>query len=96
VILNILDDSSNEIFDTHSGAVVTASTSSQHHEFMQGIYRETSFVGNAIQVPIPKDCVIPPGYSIKIEVENGVSGDSYNYHVMCDRKEVAEGSVIVP
>lgn len=79
VIISVLDDSGNTIIDLHSGAVVAASASTQHHELMQGIFRETSFIGDALQVPVPQDFAIPPLYSFKITIENGVAGDSYDY-----------------
>lgn len=95
VIFRIIDDSSNNIFDSHAGAVVTASTSDQHHEFMQGIFRETSFVGGALQVPIPISCAIPPGYAVQLIVENGVAGDSYDYSLIAETTPIAKGSVVI-
>lgn len=80
VIFRILDANSTQIFDSHAGAVVAASQTDQHHEFMQGIYRETTFTGNAIQVPIPKDCIIDEGWTLRILIENGVAGDSFDVH----------------
>ena len=84
VILQVLDDDSNVVVDMHSGAVVTASSTNQHHEFMQGIYRETSFIGDAIQVPIPMQCVIPSTWSLNITIENGQAGDSYTCEFLVD------------
>jgi hypothetical protein len=80
--VQILDDSSNVIVDFHSGAVVAAGQSSQHHEFMQGIYRETSFVGDAIQVPIGAGLELSQGWTVRINVENGVAGDSYSAYIV--------------
>jgi len=77
VILTILDSASNTVMDVHAGAVVTASKSNQHLEFMQGIFRETTFIGNALQVPIPLEFWVPAGWTIRIAVEDGVAGDSY-------------------
>jgi hypothetical protein len=75
--VSIIDADSNEIFDTHSGAAVTASTSNQHHTLMPGIYRETSFTNGSIQVPIPAYMVLMPGFTFQVSVTNGVAGDSY-------------------
>lgn len=95
VIVGVYDDSGNAIIDVHSGAVVAASASDQHHELLQGVFRETSFVGGALQVPIPKDLIIPPGYSFKITVENGVAGDSYDYSLAFSVNHVVPGQAIV-
>lgn len=77
VLLQIVDDADAVVFDTHSGAVVAASQTDQHHEFLQGIYRETSFVGSALQVPIGKDTILPPGWKLRITIDNGQAGDTY-------------------
>jgi hypothetical protein len=95
VVIGVYDDSGNLIIDIHSGAVVAASASAQHHELMQGVYRETSFVGGALQVPIPDDLIIPPQYSLKITVENGVAGDSYDYSLAFSVDFVVPGQTVV-
>lgn len=77
VVLQVLDDTDAVIYDTHAGAVVAASAADQHHEFMQGIFRETSFIGNALQVPIGADMVMIEGWTLRITIENAVAGDSY-------------------
>lgn len=82
VLLKILDSTGAVVFDTHAGAVVAASATAQHHEFLQGIYRETSFVGSALQVPIGHDFIIPAGWTLRISIENGVAGDSYTAQFM--------------
>lgn len=82
VLMQILDTSSNVVVDVHAGAVVAASQSNQHHEFMQGVYRETSFVGSALQVPMPRNMVIPDGYTLRFKIENGQAGDSYNTNLV--------------
>lgn len=84
VIFRILDDSSNTVTDIHSGATVPASQSLQHHEFMQGIFRETAFVGTALQVPIPIDCCLLPSWTLRIFIENGVAGDSFTCNFVVD------------
>jgi hypothetical protein len=84
VRIAVVDDDGTEIFDVHSGAVVPASQTSQHHEIMQGIYRETAFIGGAIQVPIGSDIWAPTSYKLRIGVTNGVAGDSYTAYVMVE------------
>ena len=85
VVVQVLgEDGSSVIADFHTGAVVAASATTQHHEFMQGIFRETSFIGGAIQVPIPVNCIIPNGYTFRVTVENGVAGDSYTTNFLVE------------
>lgn len=69
--MEVLDSGSNLRIDAHAGAVQAASNT-YHYEFMKGIYRETSFVDNSIQVPIPYDVVIPAGWSLRIYDESAV------------------------
>lgn len=95
VIISILNDSGNVVLDLHSGAVVTASLSNRHHEFLQGIFRETTFVGDALQVPIPADCFLAPGYSVQIAIENGVAGDSYDYSLVYKVEHTVPDQVVI-
>jgi hypothetical protein len=47
-----------------AGAVQTASTT-RSYGFLQGIYRETGFIDNMIQIPIPIDLYLPAGSIIR-------------------------------
>lgn len=94
VIIRLTDESDNTVIDVHAGAPVTASKTSQHIEMMQGIYRETSFIDNALQLPIPEEFYVPPFWSLKVIIENGVAGDSYNYNLIFSVEEVTPGQVI--
>ena len=76
-LFTIKDADGNVIIDIHAGAVTTASLSDQHSEFMQGVFRETSFIDGALQVPIPSECLIPFGGSLEITIQNGVAGDTF-------------------
>jgi len=60
-----------------AGATVAASQTGQVHNYMQGTFRETSFIGGEIQVPIPPDMYVSPGRIVRIEVIAGVAGDSF-------------------
>jgi hypothetical protein len=53
-----------EIGYISAGAVQAASTT-RSYGFMQGIYRETSFIDSMIQVPIPMDLYLPSGSTIR-------------------------------
>lgn len=66
------DSSNNLIWDSHAGAVQAASNV-YHYEWMPGIYRETAFVDNSIQVPFPADMVLPANYYFKVFDDTGVS-----------------------
>jgi hypothetical protein len=65
--MTILDDEGTPRvrFDVHAGAVQAASLE-RHYEFMQGIYRETSFVDGALQVPMPHCLRLEPGWTLRI------------------------------
>lgn len=80
VIARVLDDTGTPVtvFDTHAGAVVVASQAGQHHEMMQGIFRETAFIGGALQVPIPKDMMLLPDWTLRVLIDAGVNGDSFD------------------
>lgn len=69
--MEILDASSNIILDLTAGAVQAASLT-RHYGFIQGIYRETTFVADELQVPMPKDCYLGPGWTLRIYDETAV------------------------
>jgi len=72
VDVEVKDASGVQVMDAHPGAVQAASLT-YHYEYMQGIYRETSFiatggtgVNGTMQVPIPQDLILLPGYQLII------------------------------
>jgi len=84
-IMQIYDDNSNLIIDAHAGAVVAASQASQHHEFMQGVYRETTFQGSSLQIPMPSDCYLSAGWTLRFNISAGVAGDSFSVNLAWER-----------
>lgn len=88
VLLGVFDDAGTPalVFDVHSGAVVVASQTDVHHGFMQGIYRETAFIDNALQVPIGRELILLPGWLLRVWIQNGVAGDSYTGKFMIDEE----------
>lgn len=73
---SLYDESDNIIWDSHAGAVQAASLE-YHYEWLPGIYRETAFIDNSIQVPFPKDMIVPATYYFKVyDSANISSGDS--------------------
>lgn len=70
--LYLLTDADVEVRDIHAGAVQAASLT-RHYEFTTGIYRETTFTDDAIQIPIPNMFVIPDGWKLKVADANNVS-----------------------
>lgn len=78
LLFGVKDPDGNLLIDSHSGAVVVASATAQHHSCMQGVYRETAFIGDSIQIPIPYDMIVPNGGTVTVTIENGQAGDSYD------------------
>jgi hypothetical protein len=61
LVLQVLDSSSNVMYQFSAGAVQAASAASQFYNFMAGVARETARVNNELMVPIPFDIIIPQG-----------------------------------
>lgn len=61
---SVVDPDGNQIGYISSGAVQAASTT-RGYGFMQGIYRETTFIDGMIQIPIPVDLYLVAGSSIR-------------------------------
>lgn len=68
----VKDASGNVITNLRAGAVQAASTT-DHYNYMQGIYRETAFTASEIQCPIHQDLYVPPGGSIRFLDETAVA-----------------------
>lgn len=64
ISIDILDADGNLMLDLFS-PVVQAASGTRHYAFFQGIYRETAFAADSIQIPIPKDLWLKAGYTIK-------------------------------
>lgn len=79
VSFGIYDDAGSPalIFDTHAGVTVPANQSSINFELMPGIFRESAIVAGSVQVPIPMECRVRGGWTIRLAVGAGVAGDSY-------------------
>lgn len=68
--LDITDAAGNTI-NIQAGATQTNSAAN-HYLYLQGIYRETSFTLNEIQVPMPTDFYLNPGWVMKFHDVNEV------------------------
>ena len=64
MVMQVLNAAGTAIIDMRAGAVQAASLT-YAYDFLQGIYRETAFTANEIQVPVPTDLYLPAGYSLK-------------------------------
>lgn len=65
LLFAILDENSDLILDIHAGATQAASNT-HHYSFLKGIFREASFIDDAIQVPLPTGLILKPGWKIRI------------------------------
>lgn len=71
IVLEILDLNGNVVWDSHAGSTQAANIT-RHYNFLPGIYRETSFIDNEIQVPISNRLIIDSNHTLKIYDENNV------------------------
>lgn len=65
ILLEIADGDGNPVQHLLAG-VVQAASLTRHYGFLQGIFRETAFVGDELQVPLPIDCWLKPGWTLRI------------------------------
>ncbi len=72
LLLEVNDADGNTLIDQHAGAVQAASQT-RHYGFLQGIYRETTFVDNSLQVSMPKDLYLGPGYVLRVYDDEAVA-----------------------
>lgn len=64
IAMNVKDASGNVIYSIAAG-IVQAASLTRHFNFAQGVYRETAFVANEIQVPIPMDLWLSEGFTLQ-------------------------------
>ena len=84
----LYDENSKIVIDAHTGAVVTAGLT-RHIAMKQGIYRETTFIDADIELPIPKDFIIPQGYTLRCEIEAGVAGDVWEVSLAVEQNSIS-------
>lgn len=70
VTMTIKDADGNNRYSIRSGAVQAASLV-RHYSFQPGVYRETAFVNNEIQVAIAEG-ILEAGWTLTIADENAV------------------------
>jgi hypothetical protein len=63
--VKITDASDVLRIDFHAGTTQAASLT-RHYVFQPGIFRETAFVDNEIQIAIPMNMILPAGWKIRI------------------------------
>jgi hypothetical protein len=79
----LIDQDGNVVYDISAGAVQAASNT-YHYSYLPGIYRETSFIDNEIQVPFPIYFVAKANHRLRIrDVSDVDAADSIevNYSV---------------
>ena len=72
VVVQVNDASGNMISHLVAGAVQAASLT-RHYTFLQGIYRETAFAGDELQVPIPIDLYLQSGYVLTFKDDAAIA-----------------------
>ena len=72
MVIQVDDDSGNLLGHLVAGSVQAASLS-RHYTFLQGIYRETTFVNAELQVPIPQDLYLQSGYVLTFKDDAAIA-----------------------
>ena len=73
-LVNIQErDTSNVVMHDVAAGAVQAASLTNHYAFQQGIYHETGFTLNEIQVPIPVMWVIPATNKLRVFDQNAVA-----------------------
>lgn len=85
-IARILDGAGATVTDYHAGMTVPANQSAQHHQFMQGTYRETAFIGSSLQCPFGGEVPLLPGWTLRFLIDQGVAGDSFAVKALVEER----------
>lgn len=71
ISIQICDSDLDVLLELVSGTTQSASTT-RSYICIEGNYRETSFVNDTIEIPLPIHSFLPPGYIIKIWDKNNI------------------------
>ena len=63
--IQVLDESSNIMYDLHAGAVVAESLT-RHIMALPGVPRETAFVAAQLQMGLPRRMQLLPGWTLRV------------------------------
>lgn len=72
IAMDVLDVSSNVLLDM-TASVVQAASLTRHYQFLQGIYRETSFILDELEVPMPQDLWLTTGMVLRFRDEAAIA-----------------------
>jgi len=61
-----VQNASGVVIGRISAGAVQAASLTRHYLGMQGTYRETAFINNDIQLPIPQDSFLPAGFMLRV------------------------------
>lgn len=61
-----VQNSAGTVLGRISAGAVQAAATTRYYSCMQGIYRETTFINNELQVPIPMDAYLPAGVVLRV------------------------------
>jgi hypothetical protein len=63
--VSVYDDSNVLRMDLHAVTTQAASLT-RHYVYLPGVYRETSFINDEIQVAVPQNIILLPGWYIRV------------------------------
>jgi hypothetical protein len=70
--MRVLDEAGNMMFSLFAGAVQAANTTRDYH-FIQGVYRESAFIANELQVPFGTNVWMPAGWTLNIRDQAAIA-----------------------
>lgn len=91
VLMEVLNELGQSVMDVAAGATQAASTT-RHYGFLQGIFRETSFIDDEIQVPIPLDFFLGPGYTLTFKDDAAIAAAADDMTVAFQYQRLLVGS----
>jgi hypothetical protein len=75
IVVEVKNASGNILDHLVSGTTQAASLT-RHYTFLQGIYRETAFAGDELQVPIPIDMYLQSGYVLTFKDDAAIAASA--------------------
>lgn len=77
VIIQSLDSANKVLFEMQASVTHPASQTDENHEYLPGVGREAAEINNTLLLPIPKKWMFIATQKLRVSINAGVAGDSY-------------------
>lgn len=79
VLIHIKTEST-KVYTITPSVKAPINTSDMRYTFGEGLPQQAAITNSNLSTPLPLGLIIPPLWTVEVEIVGGVAGDSYDYH----------------